>query len=93
MAIVRVPGKKNGNIMLYALSTCGWCQKTRKLLGDLGVEYDYEYVDYLTGEEREKEIQQIARWNPSCSFPTIVINNEKCIVGYREEEIREALKK
>ncbi|NLE94073.1 MAG: glutaredoxin family protein, partial [Dehalococcoidia bacterium] len=24
--------------MLYALSTCGWCQKTRSLLEHLGVE-------------------------------------------------------
>ncbi len=91
MTAVHVPGKKSGNIMLYALSTCGWCQKTKKLLDDLGVEYDYEYVDHLQGDEREREIQNITTWNPRRSFPTLVINNEKCIVGYKEDEIREAL--
>lgn len=93
MTIVHVPGRKSGHTMLYALSTCGWCQKTKKLLDDLGVEYDYEYVDQLHGDEREKAIQEVKVWNPSCSFPTLVIDNEKCIVGYKESEIREALKK
>jgi len=93
MAAVRVPGKKSGHIMLYALSTCGWCHKTKELLDDLGVEYDYEYVDHLHGDEKEKAIQEVSRWNPACSFPTLVIDNKKCIVGYKENEIREALEK
>ena len=92
MTTVHVPGKKSAHIMLFALSTCGWCQKTRKLLDDLGVEYYYEYVDHLHGDERERAIQEIADWNPSGTFPTIVINSERCIVGYREREIREALR-
>ncbi len=91
MAVVKVPGKKVAHIRLYALSTCGWCAKTRKLLEDLGVEYDYEYVDHLQGEERRNTMDEVERWNPSRSFPTVVINDEKCIVGYREDEIREAL--
>ena len=93
MTVVHIPGKKSSHIMLYALSTCGWCQKTKKLLDDLGVEYDYEYVDQLHGEEREKAIQEVTAWNPSSNFPTLVIDNEKCIVGYKENEIREALGK
>jgi glutaredoxin-like protein NrdH len=91
MTVVRVPGRDAGQIMLYALSTCGWCAKTKKLLDDLGVEYDFEYVDHLQGEEREKAIQEVKNWNPSCSFPTLVINEETCIVGYKEDEIRGAL--
>lgn len=93
MTVVRVPGKKTGRIMLYALSTCGWCQKTKKLLDDLGVEYDYEYVDYLHGDEREKVVQEVTVWNPRRSFPTLIIDDEKCIIGYKESEIREALEK
>jgi glutaredoxin len=93
MTVVHVPGKKSSHIMLYALSTCGWCQKTKKLLDDLGVEYDYEYVDQLQGDEREKVIQEVSAWNPKCSFPTMVIDKKKCIVGYKEDEIREAIRK
>ena len=93
MTLIHVPGKSNGHIMLYALSTCGWCQKTKKLLDDLGIEYDYEYVDELRGEEKEKAIKEITVWNPACSFPTLVLDNKKCIIGFNENEIREVLAK
>ncbi len=93
MTVVHIPGKKSSHIMLYALSTCGWCRKTKKLLDDLGVEYNYEYVDQLQGEEKEEAIRKVKAWNPSCSFPTLVLDNKKCIIGYKEDEIREALRK
>lgn len=93
MTVVHIPGKKSRHIMLYALSTCGWCRKTKKLLDDLGVEYNYEYVDQLQGEEKEEAIRKVKAWNPSCSFPTLVLDNKKCIIGYKEDEIREALRK
>jgi glutaredoxin len=87
----KVPGKKKGDIILYALSTCGWCMKTKNLLKDLGVEYRYIDVDLLDGQSKEEVTKEVTRWNPSCSFPTMVINNSKCIVGFKEEEIRKAL--
>jgi glutaredoxin-like protein NrdH len=93
MTVVHVPGRKSGHIMLYALSTCGWCRKTKKLLDDLGVEYDYEYVDQLQGDEKDEAIRKVTKWNPSCSFPTLVLDDKKCIIGYQENEIREALRK
>jgi len=48
-------------------------------------------MDKLHGEEKEEALKEVERWNPKCSFPTMVINREKCIVGHREEEVREAL--
>jgi glutaredoxin len=86
-----VEGKDKGKIVLYALSTCVWCKKVKKLLKKLGVKYSYIFVDELKGKEKEKIIKQLEKWNPRCSFPTVVINNEKCIVGYKEDEIKEAL--
>jgi glutaredoxin len=93
MTVVHIPGEKSRHIMLYALSTCGWCRKTKNLLDDLGVEYNYEYVDQLQGEQKEEAIRKVKAWNPSCSFPTLVLDNKKCIIGYKEDEIREALRK
>ena len=92
MVVEHVTGKNAGKIMLYALSTCIWCRKTRQLLTDLGVEYDYLYVDLLQGEERSNAMTVVEKWNPDSSFPTMVINDDKCIVGFKEKEIREALK-
>jgi glutaredoxin len=86
-----VDGKDKGKITLFALSTCIWCKKTKDLLSDLGAKYDYAYVDLLKGHDREEAIEQIKYYNPSCSFPTLIIG-DKCIVGFKEKEIREALK-
>ncbi len=91
MDFKRVDGKDKGKIILYALSTCIWCKKTKELLSSIGVGFNYVYVDLLRGEDRDKAIQEVKRYNPSSSFPTLVIG-DKGIVGYREKEIREALK-
>jgi len=85
-----VEGKKKGRIALYALSTCAWCGKTKKLLDDLGMDYFYVDVDLLEGESRKEALKELERWNPERTFPTLVIN-DKCIVGFKESEIREAL--
>jgi glutaredoxin len=92
MKIEHVSGKNAGKIMLYALSTCVWCRKTKQLLTDLGVEYDYLFVDLLVGQEKEQAIALIEKWNPDCSFPTLVVNDSKCIIGFKEDEIKGALK-
>lgn len=91
MSFEHIEGRDAGPVTLYALSTCVWCRKTRNLLDELGVAYDYEYVDLLQGEERDGAIEQVRKWNPACSFPTLVIG-DKCIIGFREQEIKEALK-
>ena len=86
-----VEGKNKGEVVLFALSTCGWCKKTRMLLEDLGIDFKYIYVDLLTGDERSDVIKEVQKWNPQLSFPTIVINNENVITGFREDEIKEKL--
>jgi glutaredoxin len=87
-----VKGKKKGGITLYALSTCGWCKKTKGLLNDLQADYHYVDVDLLADDEQAEAVAEITKWNPECSFPTLVINNSRCIVGFKEQEIRGLLK-
>ncbi len=88
MDVKHVEGKNMGKIMLYALSTCVWCKKTKKLLNILNVGYDYIDVDLLNEEEMKKAEEEMEKWNPLGSFPTIVINDKESINGYDEEEIR-----
>jgi glutaredoxin-like protein NrdH len=91
MALQHVEGKPMGDVKIYALSTCPWCKKTKKLLSDLGVEYYFTDVDLLTDEEKNKALEVVRKWNPSVSFPTIIVNDSRCIIGFREDELREAL--
>ena len=92
MNIEHVSGKNKGTVMLYALSTCGWCAKTKDLLRELGIEFDYTFVDLLEGKEQDDAMNTVERFNPSGSFPTLVINNKKGVVGFKEQEIREAFR-
>jgi glutaredoxin len=77
-------------IKIYTLSTCSHCKSTKKLLGDFGIQYEFTDVDLLQGEERAVILEDVKKFNPRVSFPTIIIG-EKVIVGYKEEEIRAAL--
>ncbi|MEO0074605.1 MAG: glutaredoxin family protein [candidate division WOR-3 bacterium] len=87
MAIIHVPGKDKGKIFIFALSTCVWCKKTKKFFSDHQIAYDYVDVDLLSGEEREQTLRELKKWNERLSFPTIVINNKDCILGYDQEKL------
>ena len=92
MKITHVPGKNKGKVMIFTLSTCGWCKKTKALLNELGVEYDYCDVDLLEGDEQEEAVAQMGKYNPATNFPTIVLGSGKAIIGFKEDEIRRAFK-
>ncbi len=46
---------------------------------------------YLHGKEREEVVEMVKKWNPQVSFPTLVINDSKTIIGFKEDEIKEAI--
>ena len=77
-------------VKMYTLSTCSHCKATKRFLDDCRVEYEFTDVDLLDGEERASILEDVKKWNPNCSFPTIIIG-DKVIVGFKEEEIKEAL--
>jgi glutaredoxin len=91
MDFQHVNGENKGKLVLYALSTCGWCKKTRMLIEELGAEYDYTYVDLLQGEDREEAVEALKIWNPQVSFPTLIVNDKECIVGFDQDRIMEIL--
>lgn len=88
--MTHINGTDKGSIRLFALSTCIWCKKTKQLLDKLHVAYDFVYVDLLEGEKKDEVMKEIGKWNPRRSFPTVVINGQ-CIVGFKEDDIREKL--
>jgi glutaredoxin-like protein NrdH len=79
------------DVLLYALSTCIWCKKTKKLLDSLDVQYRYVFVDLLKGQDEDEVMKEVKQHNPDCTFPTLVIDGRTCIVGFKEPEIKQAL--
>jgi len=87
-----VPGAHNEHqTVFYGLSTCVWCKRTRNFLEQEDVAFDYIYVDLLKGQERAEVVEEVRRWNPSVSFPTIVVDDAKCVVGYKQDQLKEVL--
>ncbi len=78
------------NVKIYSLSTCSHCKSTKKFLAECAIKYEFVDVDLLEGVERKAILEDVKKFNPKCSFPTIIIG-EKVVVGYKEEEIKEAL--
>ena len=77
-------------VKMYTLSTCSHCKATKQFLKDCDVQYDATDVDLLEGDQRQLVLNEVANYNPSRSFPTIIIG-DKIIVGFNEKAIREAL--
>lgn len=89
MNFKHVEGKnKNKKVTLYALSTCVWCRRVKELLNSLKVDYYYVDVDLASQDEKRQILKEIKKWNPSLSFPTLIIDEKIAIIGYQPEEIR-----
>jgi glutaredoxin len=90
---VTVPGKnKRHHVKIYTLSTCGWCKKTKELLKALDVEYEFVDVDRLGGDDIAEVNEEVQKYNPYRTYPTIVIDKGKTVIlGFKDKEIKEKL--
>jgi glutaredoxin-like protein NrdH len=92
LPITKVEGTKNDHrVFLYTLSTCGWCKRTKELLREKGVAFEYLDVDTLKAEERKTAIEDLHRRNAPLGFPVIIIDDKELISGYQQEKILGAL--
>jgi glutaredoxin len=92
VSVVKVEGEnKEHKVFLYTLSTCGWCKKTKQLLKENDIEYEFLDVDLCSQEKRSQAVSDIRSRNIPLGFPIIIIDDEEVISGYKEGAIREAL--
>jgi len=92
LPITKVEGTKNDHkVFIYTLSTCGWCKKTKELLKEKGVAFEYLDVDTLKAEERKTAIEDLHKRNAPLGFPVIIIDDKELISGYQQEKILGAL--
>jgi glutaredoxin len=93
MPFSKVPGKKKGHkVIVYALSTCVWCKMTKQYLQDNEVEYEYVDVDLCEEKEKEQVRQQIIDKGGSLSYPTVIVDDNTLITGFRKDKLKEYLK-
>jgi glutaredoxin len=91
MNVVKVLGeKKNHKVFVYALSTCAWCKRTKQYLKDCKVHYEYVDVDLANPEDQKKIEEELRKWKCQ-AFPAVLIDGKRLIVGFKVDEIKEAL--
>jgi glutaredoxin-like protein NrdH len=83
--------KKDHDLLLFALSTCGWCRKARNFLDENKIQYRFVYVDLLEGEPQKIVFEEVTKHNPRKTFPTLVVDGGEVIAGFSEERFRESL--
>jgi len=81
------------NVKVYALSTCGWCHKTLKWMEDNKVACDTVFVDKVEGPKKDEILSEVKQFNPSRSFPTVVIDGRTVVVGFKPEVFEEEILK
>lgn len=80
------------SVLMYGLSTCIHCKHAREFLEARQVSCDYVYVDLAEGEKRSAVLEEIKKYNPRLSFPTLIIDGgSHVIIGFKPEAITEAL--
>jgi hypothetical protein len=48
-------------------------------------------VDLLEGEELESTLAELSLFGRGETFPTLVVDDSSCVIGFRPDEIRRAL--
>lgn len=92
MKTVNVEGEnKDHKVFIFALSTCGWCKRTKQFMGDRGVAYEYINVDEASKEDKLEAVSILKEENIPLGFPATIIDDEIVISGYKPEEFKEAL--
>lgn len=91
MDYINVPGKKTRELKLYALSTCAWCEKLKKFLSHIGVEYSYVDLDTVPEEEQDRAVEKLDAIDENWGFPVLMIDEKELIAGLKPDRIMNAL--
>lgn len=78
-------------VLVYALSTCPWCRKTKQWFADSGVPFEAVDVDTLPDAEQDAAAAKAYELSGGRRFPVVVINGE-VIVGHSPDKFLEHLK-
>jgi glutaredoxin len=77
-------------VIMYTLSTCPWCRKTKQLFKDKNIPFEYTDYDLATEDVQEKIMKEIQESGAQLAFPYVKINGSTA-VGYNPEKFLQLL--
>ena len=84
-------GKSDHGVFLFALSTCGWCKRTKEFLGENDVAFEYIDVDKCTLEEKREVGRLLKEKDVPLGFPVTIVDDEVVITGFKPDDFKEVL--
>lgn len=90
---VSVPGEKTEpELFLFSLSTCAFCRKGMEFLTQNGFAYKYCHLDSLELDQKQTIKDNFkAEFGKTLSYPTLIVNKTKLVVGFIRRNWEEAL--
>lgn len=76
---------ENGDkdLILFSLSTCGFCRRAKAFLDSKGLKYRYIQADELALDDKttlKSEFKE--NFNDTLHFPTLLIDSKEFLVGF-----------
>lgn len=71
------------DVLIFALSTCGFCKKAMEFLDDNSIGYKYLYADKISAEKRSILKEQYKKqYGNRLLYPTAVIDGKNILNGF-----------
>jgi glutaredoxin-like protein NrdH len=84
----KVDGRRaEPQIVVFSLSTCGFCKRAMTFLENQGFAYQYIHLDKVPLDQKtsvKKELQE--NFNTAVAFPFVLINDKDTLVGFVEAD-------
>jgi glutaredoxin len=78
-------------VLMYTLSTCPWCRKTKQFFMDKNIPFDFVDYDVVSDEEQDRIVADMRKHTSNISFPYVVIG-DRVIQGYNPDKYEKVLK-
>jgi glutaredoxin-like protein NrdH len=76
---------------LYAISTCGWCKRAKRVLNENEIEYEYIDIDLASQEDKETIRKDIQKRGGILAYPTVIIDDQTLLTGPSPDKLRQVL--
>lgn len=80
------------DVMIYTLSTCPWCHRSKRFFDERGVPFRFLDVDTAAPPERERAVATVKEMTGSLQYPVVVINGG-VVQGYDPDGFADLLEK
>ncbi len=72
----------NWDVLIFTLSTCMWCKKTKRYLNEMGIKYRYIDVDKIQPSEKSEILDYLRKnYQSRISYPFVICDDD-FVVGY-----------